>query len=66
MVIQREFIQLRAGATNEQAADFTSKPRGSHIWWQQLHDGLHMDDLLEHRYGNDKWMAGLERREVAA
>jgi hypothetical protein len=66
MVIPREFIQPLAGATKEQAADFTTKPRGSHIWWPQLDEGLHIDGLLEHRYGNDKWMAGLERREVAA
>jgi hypothetical protein len=66
LVIPREYIQALAGATPEQAADFTTAPIGSHIWWPQMDDGMHISGLLEHRYGNDKWMARLERRDVAA
>ena len=66
LVIPREDIQPLAGVTQAQAADFTTAPLGSHIYWPQLDEGLHMDGLLERRYGNAKWMAGLERREVAA
>ena len=66
LVIPREYIQPLAGATPEQAADFTTNPIGSHIWWPKLDEGLHIAGLLEHRYGNDKWMARLDRRDVAA
>jgi hypothetical protein len=66
LVIPREYIQPLATATPEQAAEFTTAPLGSHIWWPKLDDGLHISGLLEHRYGNDKWMARLEGREVAA
>ena len=66
LVIPREYIQPLAGATSEQAAEFTTAPLGSHIWWPKLDDGLHISGLLEHRYGNSQWMARLERRDVAA
>ncbi len=66
VVIPREYIQPLAGATPEQAAEFTTAPIGSHIWWPKLDEGLHISGLLEHRYGNDNWMVRLERRDVAA
>jgi hypothetical protein len=66
LVIPRESIQPLAGTTPEEAAEFTTAPLGSHLWWPKLDAGLHLSGLLEHRYGNSQWMARLERREVAA
>ena len=66
LVIPREDIQPLADASREQASDFTTAPIGSHIWWPQLDDGLHISGILEHRFGNSEWMARLERRGVAA
>ena len=66
LVIPREAFQPLAEATKEQAADFTTAPIGTHIWWPQLDDGVHITALLEGRYGNDRWMERLERRGVAA
>ena len=66
LVIPREDLQALAGSTPEQAADFTTEPLGSHIWWPQLDKGHHISALLEHRYGTKQWMAGLEQRGVAA
>ena len=66
LVIPREYIQPLAGATPEEPAEFTTAPIGSHTGWPKLDDGLHISGLLEHRYGNDTWMARLERRDVAA
>ena len=66
LVIPREDLQALAGSTPEQAADFTTEPLGSHIWWPHLDKGHHISALLEHRYGTKQWMAGLEQRGVAA
>ena len=66
LVIPREDLQALAGSTPEQAADFLVGPHGTDIWWPQLDEGHYLPNLLEHRYGNDRWMQGLERRKVAA
>jgi len=53
-------------ATPEQAAEFTTKPHGRHLWWPKLDEGLSLTGMLEGRTGNDKWMESLRRLEVAA
>lgn len=66
LVLPREELQALDGATPEQTANFTIEPLGSHLWWPQLDNGHHLSALLEHRYGNDRWMAHLARRGMAA
>lgn len=66
LVLPRENLQAVANATQEQAADFRLVPTNSGIWWPQLDEGHGLDNLLEGRTGNEKWMAKIERREVAA
>jgi hypothetical protein len=66
LVFARENLQPLASAAPEQAADFTTKPNGRHIWWPKLDEGLSLAGLLEGRTGNDKWMERLRRLEVAA
>jgi hypothetical protein len=66
LVYPREDLQPVANATPEEAADFTTGPRGSHLWWNGLDAGLHLDSLLEGRTGNEKWMERLQRHGVAA
>ena len=66
LVIPREDIQVLKGATAEQAAEFTTEPLGTHLWWPKLDEGLSLAGMLEHRYGNQRWMESLERRGVAA
>jgi hypothetical protein len=51
---------------NLQAADFNTGMYGSHIWWPQLDEGHYLLNMLEGRTGNEKWMARLQRVEVAA
>lgn len=65
LVIPREELQAVAGATKKAAAEFTTAPLGSHLWWPKLDAGHHLSALLEHRYGTAAWMAGLERRALA-
>ena len=70
LVLPRENLQPVADATPEQAADFNitapGGPPGTRIWWPQVDAGLPLDGLLEGEYGNEKWMARIQRREVAA
>ena len=66
LMIPREELQAVAGATPEQAAEFTTEPLGSQLWWTKLDTGYPTSALLEHRYGSDQWMERLERRGVAA
>jgi hypothetical protein len=66
LVFARENLQPLQGATPEQAADFTTKPHGRHLWWPKLDEGLSLAGMLEGRTGNDKWMETLRRLEVAA
>jgi len=66
LVIPREDIQVLKGTTPEQAAEFTTEPLGTHLWWPKLDEGLSLAGMLEHRYGNERWMESLERRGVAA
>jgi hypothetical protein len=66
LVFARENLQPLDGATTEQAADFTTKPNGRHLWWPKLDEGLSLAVLLEGRTGNEKWMERLRRVEVAA
>ena len=66
LVLPRENLQWVADATPEQAAEFSFGPHGSHLWWPQLDEGLSLEGLLEGRTGNEKWMAKIQRREVAA
>jgi hypothetical protein len=66
LVFPRENLQALAGSTPEQAADFETGLYGSHIWWPQLDEGHYLANLLEGRTGNDRWMARLQRLEVAA
>jgi hypothetical protein len=66
LVFPRENLQALAGSTPEQAADFNTGMYGSHIWWPQLDEGHYLANMLEGRTGNDKWMAQLQRLEVAA
>jgi hypothetical protein len=66
LVFPRENLQALARSTPEQAADFNTGMYGSHIWWPQLDEGHYLANLLEGRTGNEKWMARLQRVEVAA
>ena len=66
LVLPRENLQWVADATPEKAADFSFEPHGSHIWWPQLDEGLSLEGLLEGLTGNEKWMAKIQRRSVAA
>jgi hypothetical protein len=66
LVFPRENLQALAGSTPEQAADFNTGLYGSHIWWPQLDEGHYLANMLEGRTGNEKWMARLQRVEVAA
>ncbi len=66
LVFPRENLQALHGSTPEQAADFNLGPNGSRIWWPQMDEGHRLENMLEGRTGNDKWMARLQRVEVAA
>jgi hypothetical protein len=66
LVLPREELQALKGSTPEQAADFVVGQYGTDIWWPQLDEGHYLPNLLEHRYGNDRWMESLQRRGVAA
>jgi len=66
LVFAREDLQPLRGTSTDQAADFTTKPHGRHIWWPKLDDGLSLSGLLEGRTGNEKWMETLRQLEVAA
>jgi hypothetical protein len=66
LVFPRENLQALAGSTAEQAADFVVGPHGTNIWWPQMDEGHYLPNMLEGRTGNDKWMAKIQRREVAA
>ena len=66
LALPREEIQFVAGASAEEAANFTIEPRGIHIWWTGLDEGLHLDGLLAGRTGNDAWMERRQRHAVAA
>jgi hypothetical protein len=66
LVLPRENLQAVADATPEQAADFNLGPNGSRIWWPQVDEGHALDNMLEGRTGNEKWMAKIQRRVVAA
>jgi len=66
LVFPRENLQALKGSTPEQAADFNISASGSRIWWPQLDEGHRLENMLEGRTGNDKWMARLQRIEVAA
>jgi len=66
LIFARENLQPLDGATQEQAADFTTKPNGRHLWWPKLDEGLSLAGLLEGRTGNETWMERLRRVEVAA
>ncbi len=66
LVLPRENLQALKGSTPVQAAEFVVGQYGTDIWWPQLDEGHYLPNLLEHRYGNDRWMEGLQRRGVAA
>jgi hypothetical protein len=65
-IVKATYHRDLAGSTPEQAADFNTGMYGSHIWWPQLDEGHYLANMLEGRTGNDKWMAQLQRLEVAA
>ena len=66
LVLPRENLQAVANATPEQAADFNLGPNGSRIWWPQVDEGHRLENMLDGRTGNEKWMAKIQRREAAA
>jgi len=66
LVLPRENLQALQGSTPEQAANFVVGQYGTDIWWPQLDEGHYLPNLLEHRYGNDRWMQSLHPRPVAA
>ncbi len=66
LVFPRENLQFVADATPEQAGEFTTEPRGEHLWWPKLDEGFSLEGLLEGRTGNAQWMARLKRQAVAA
>ena len=66
LVLPRENLQALKGSTPEQAAEFVVGQYGTDIWWPQLDEGHYLPNLLEHRYGNDRWMEALQQRGVAA
>ncbi len=58
------------GTAPEQAAEFTTEPLGLHLalglGWPKLDEGLSLAGMLEHRYGNERWIESLERRGIVA
>jgi hypothetical protein len=52
LLVPCEDLPELKGATPEQIADFTIEPRGSHIWWHQIDDGVYFPEFLEFRWGN--------------
>jgi len=64
IAVPREDIWAVRNATPEQAANFVSEPPHADIWWPDMDEGLHIDGLLEGRYGNDAWMDYVRRRIV--
>ena len=66
LVLPREDLQFVAGATPEEAADFTIEPGGVHLWWPRLDEGFRLGGLLEGLTGSESWMKSLQRRGVAA
>jgi len=66
LVFPRENLQALKGSTPEQAADFKISLHGTSIWWPQMDEGHRLENMLEGRTGNDKWMARLQGLEVAA
>lgn len=66
LVLPREDLQALKGSTPEQAARLVVGRYGTDLWWPDLDEGHYLPNLLEHRYGNERWMAALARRGIAA
>lgn len=65
LAIPREYLQGLENATAAQLAEIEIHA-GVDIAWPQLDVDHYLPSLLEHRYGNAKWMEGLRQRGVAA
>jgi hypothetical protein len=65
VVIPREELQGLEDATEAQLAEIEIFA-GLSLAWPQLDVDHYLPHLLEHRYGNDRWMEALQRRGVAA
>ena len=52
LLVPCEDLSELKGASPEQIADFTMEPRGLHIWWHQIDDGIYFPEFLEFRWGN--------------
>jgi hypothetical protein len=65
LVFPRENLQALKGSTPEQASDFEISLHGTSIWWSKMDEGHRLENMLQGRTGNDKWMARLQQVEVA-
>ena len=65
LVVPREELQGLENASVAQLAEIEVFA-GLSLAWPQLDEGHYLPNLLEHRYGNDRWMEALRRRGVAA
>jgi hypothetical protein len=52
LLVPCEDLSELKGASPEQIADFSIGPHGSHLWWRQIDDGIHLPEFLEFRWGN--------------
>ncbi len=48
LLVPCEDLPELKGATPEQIVE----PRGSHIWWHQIDDGVYFPEFVEFRWGN--------------
>ncbi|HZL28113.1 MAG TPA: DUF2442 domain-containing protein [Acidobacteriaceae bacterium] len=65
LVIPREQMQGLENATEAQLSDIQIFG-GTDVAWPQLDVDHYLPSLLEGRYGSEKWMRSLERKQVAA
>ena len=65
LVIPREELQGLEGATEGQLAEIEIFA-GLSLAWPQLDVDHYLPHLLEHRYGDERWMEALRQRGVAA
>jgi hypothetical protein len=66
LAIPREYLQGLEHATESQLSEIQLWGGGISISWPQLDVDHYLPHLLEHRYGSDRWMEGLQKRGVAA
>jgi hypothetical protein len=65
LVIPREELQGLENASEAQLAEIEIFA-GLSLAWPRLDVDHYLPHLLEHRYGNDRWMEAMKRRGAAA